>query len=143
MIVVFGSINIDVLVPVAHLPVPGETVLGGDYIVAPGGKGANQALAARRAGASVGMIGAVGRDPFAQTALHLLRQAGVDLSGVAEVERPTGCALITVDPAGENQIAVASGANQLAAAAQVPDGLLGPGTVLVRSAKYAKAKTPR
>jgi ribokinase len=131
MIVVFGSINIDVLVPVAHLPVPGETVLGGDYIVAPGGKGANQALAARRAGASVAMIGAVGRDPFAQTALHLLRQAGIDLSRVAEVERPTGCALITVDRTGENQIAVASGANQLAAAAQVPDGLLGPGTVLV------------
>ena len=131
MIVVFGSINVDVLVPVPHLPAPGETVLGGDYRVAPGGKGANQALAARRAGADVFLVGAVGDDSFAAIGLDLLRRDGVDLSLVATVDRPTGCATITVDPDGENQIAVASGANLLARAAQVPDRLLGPKTVLV------------
>ena len=131
MILVFGSINIDLLVPVPHLPAPGETVLGGDYAIAPGGKGANQALAARRAGAEVVMAGAVGRDAFADIALSLLRRDGVDVSLVATSERPTGCAAITVDPAGENLIAVASCANLGAAAAQVPDRLLGPRTVLV------------
>ena len=131
MIVVFGSINVDVLVPVPHLPARGETVLGGDYRVAPGGKGANQALAARRAGANVFMAGAVGDDSFAAIGLDLLRRDGVDLSLVATVDRPTGCATITVDAAGENQIAVASGANLRARAGQVPDRLLGPETVLV------------
>lgn len=131
MIVVFGSINVDLIVPVPHLPAPGETVLGGDYVVAPGGKGANQALAACRAGAQVTMIGAVGRDVFADVALSLLRRGGVELSLVAASDRPTGCATITVDPQGENQIAVASCANLDVAASQVPDRLLGPETVLV------------
>ena len=131
MIVVFGSINVDVLVPVPHLPAPGETVLGGDCVIAPGGKGANQALAARRAGAAVALIGAVGRDRFAETALGLLRRAGVDLSLIATADRPTGCAIITVDPAGDNQIAVASGANLLASSEQVAEQMLGPETVLV------------
>ena len=131
MIVVFGSINVDLLVPVPHLPSLGETVLGGDYRIAPGGKGANQALAARRAGSDVAMVGAVGRDAFAEIALSLLRQGGVELSLVAISERPTGCATITIDAAGENQIAVASGANLAVTAAQVPDQLLGPETVLV------------
>jgi ribokinase len=131
VILVFGSINVDVLVPVPHLPAVGETVLGADYVIAPGGKGANQALAARRAGAAVTMIGAVGRDPFADIGLSLLRCDGIDLGLVAQVGRPTGCAIITVDPVGENQIAVASCANFLAEAAQVPDRLLGAQTVLV------------
>ena len=131
MIVVFGSVNVDVLVPVPRLPGRGETVLGGDYRVGPGGKGANQALAARRAGADVVMAGAVGNDSFAAIGLDLLRRDGVDLGLVATVDRPTGCAVITVDPGGENQIAVASGANLLARAAQVPDRMLGPQTVLV------------
>jgi ribokinase len=131
MIVVFGSINVDLLVPVPHLPAPGETALGADYTIAPGGKGANQALAARRAGAAVTMIGAVGRDAFAEIGLSLLRRTGVDVSLVAATDRPTGCATITVDPAGGNQIAVASGANLLAAAAHVPDRLLGPETMLL------------
>jgi ribokinase len=131
MIVVFGSINVDVLVPVPHLPAPGETVLGADYRIAPGGKGANQALAARRAGAAVTMAGAVGSDAFAAIGLDLLRRDGVDLSLVATVDRPTGCATITVDPKGENLIAVASGANLAASAAQVPDRLLGSDTLVV------------
>ena len=96
MILVFGSINIDVLVPVRDLPRPGETVLGGDYALLPGGKGANQALAARRAGAAVRVAGAVGNDPFAAVALEGLRRAGIDLDLVRRVDRPTGCALIMV-----------------------------------------------
>lgn len=131
MIVVFGSINVDLLVPVPHLPVAGETVLGGDYTIAPGGKGANQALAARRAGAEVVMVGAIGADAFAEIGLSLLRRDGVDLSLVAASRRPTGCATIAVDPHGENQIAVSVGANMDIVAAQVPDQLLGPETVLV------------
>lgn len=131
MIVVFGSINVDLIVPVTHLPAPGETVLGGDYTIAPGGKGANQALAARRAGSDVTMIGAVGRDGFAEMALALLRRDGVELSCIAASDRPTGCATIAVDPRGENQIAVASGANLTVAASQVPNRLLGPRTTLV------------
>jgi ribokinase len=131
MILVFGSINIDLLMPVRHLPVPGETVLGGDYALAPGGKGANQALAARRAGARVTMAGAVGQDGFAAAALELLERDGVDLTLVRRVGAPTGCAAVIVGAAGENLIAVASGANAAARAADVPDAVLGPDTVLV------------
>ena len=74
MILVFGSINVDLVAPIPHLPQPGETVLGGDYALLPGGKGANQALAARRAGSEVVLAGAIGRDAFASIALSLLRR---------------------------------------------------------------------
>jgi ribokinase len=131
MILVFGSINVDLVVPVPHWPVPGETVLGGDYLLQPGGKGANQALAARRAGAEVMMAGAVGQDGFAEAALAGLRRAGVDLNEVRVVQRPTGCAAIMVHPSGENLIAVASGANGSAAAAQVPDAALAAVTTVL------------
>ena len=96
MIVVFGSINVDLIIPVPRLPRAGETVLGGDYALLPGGKGANQALAARRAGAEVVMAGAVGADPFAGLALDLLRGDGVDTRLVRVVGGPTGCAAIMV-----------------------------------------------
>ena len=131
MIVVFGSINVDLVVPVPVLPGPGETVLGGDYALLPGGKGANQALAARRAGAEVVLAGAVGIDSFAAVALGPLRQAGIDTRLVRSVAAPTGCAAIMVSAAGENMIAVASGANASVRADQLPDALLGPGTLLV------------
>ena len=131
MIVVFGSINVDLVVPVPVLPGPGETVLGGDYALLPGGKGANQALAARRAGAEVVLAGAVGVDSFAAVALGPLRQAGIDTRLVRSVAAPTGCAAIMVSAAGENMIAVASGANASVRADQLPDALLGPGTLLV------------
>lgn len=124
MILNFGSINVDLVVPVPHLPRPGETVLGGDYALLPGGKGANQALAARRAGSEVILAGAVGRDAFAGIALDLLRRDGVDLRLLRVVERPTGCAAIAVSSAGENAIAVASGANASARSEQVPDEFL-------------------
>jgi ribokinase len=133
VIVVFGSINIDLVVPVETLPRPGETVLGPGYRLLPGGKGANQALAARRAGGGpVRMIGRVGRDPFAEMALADLAAAGVDLRGVEwDEERPTGCALVCVDRQGRNHIVVASGANLGVSARQVGDDLLGPGTILL------------
>ena len=122
MIVVFGSINIDLVTRAEKIPAPGETALGGDYEVIPGGKGANQALAARRAGARVALVGACGADSFAPTALALLKADGVDLSAVRRVEKPTGAAFIVVDPRGENAIVVAAGANAAARAEQL-DGL--------------------
>jgi ribokinase len=131
MILVFGSINVDLIVPVPHLPHPGETVLGGDYSILPGGKGANQALAARRAGAEVMLAGAVGTDAFADIALDPLRREGVDTRLVRTVEQPTGCAAIMVSAEGENAIAVAPGANASVRADQVPDELLGPEAMLV------------
>jgi ribokinase len=141
MILVFGSINIDIIVPVPQLPRPGETVLGGDYRLLPGGKGANQALAARRAGAEVKMAGAVGRDAFAATALECLRHDGVDLALVRRVERPTGCAAVMVGEDGENLIAVASGANAEVVAEAVPDDLLSPGTILLCQMEVPIAET--
>jgi ribokinase len=131
MIVIFGSINVDLTVPVPRLPQPGETLLGGEYTLLPGGKGANQALAARRAGAEVVLAGAVGADSFAGIALDLLRREGVDTSLVQVVEQPTGCAAIMVSNDGENTIAVAPGANAKARSDQVPDKLLGANTTLV------------
>ena len=131
MLLVFGSINIDLVFRVTALPAPGETVLGQSYVTVPGGKGANQAVAAARAGAEVRMVGRVGRDGFAEVALEALRAAGVDTSGVVVDAAPTGCAVIGVDDTGENQIIVASGANALVAAEQVEDASLGPETTLV------------
>ncbi len=111
-ITVVGSINLDLIANVERLPRPGETVSGADFHAAPGGKGANQALAARRAGAQVRMIGAVGKDAFADEALALLDQGGVDLSKIERIHAATGTALILVDAAGENVIAVIPGANK-------------------------------
>ena len=111
MITVFGSINMDLIATAERLPEPGETVPGTGFTTAAGGKGANQALAARRAGSQVRMTGAVGKDEFAAPSLSLLDQAGVDLSAVNRVDGPTGTALILVGGTGENMIAVVPGAN--------------------------------
>jgi ribokinase len=111
LIIVIGSINLDLIANVDRLPGPGETVGGSGFATAPGGKGANQALAAARAGAAVRMVGAVGKDSFAAEALALLRAGKVDLSGVAETFASTGTALIMVGGDGENMIAVVPGAN--------------------------------
>jgi ribokinase len=141
MIVVFGSINVDLIIPVPRLPRAGETVLGGDYALLPGGKGANQALAARRAGAEVVMAGAVGADPFAGVALDLVRGDGVDTRLVRVVGGPTGCAAIMVSSEGENTIAVAPGANASARSDQVPDELLCAGTTLVAQMEVPPSET--
>ena len=141
MIVIFGSINVDLTVPVQRLPQPGETVLGGEYALLPGGKGANQALAALRAGAEVVLAGAVGADSFAGVALDLLRREGVDTRLVQVVQQPTGCATITVSNHGENTIAVAPGANAKARSDQVPDDLLGANTTLVSQMEVPPKET--
>lgn len=109
---VVGSINLDLVATAPHLPGPGETVSGATLARHPGGKGANQALAAAKLGAEVCLSGRVGDDAMADEALALLEAFGVDLSGViTDAAAPTGVALIAVDPAGENQIVVAPGAN--------------------------------
>src|SRR5260370_26488637 len=131
MIVVFGSINLDLIFPLAELPRPGHTVLGASMTMEPGGKGANQAVAGARDGAGVVMVGAVGRDALATEALALLAQNGVDLARLARVDAATGCAAICVDPQARNQIAVAGGANLAARQAQVEDALLTPRTILL------------
>ena len=111
-VVVIGSINVDLVVATDHLPAPGETVSGGAFGVHDGGKGANQAVAAARAGASVRMIGAVGADAHGERATAALTAEGIDIGRVTRVEgEATGVALIVVGPRGENQIAVAPGAN--------------------------------
>ena len=132
MITVFGSINVDLVTAVERLPEPGETVLGGSYTVVPGGKGANQALAAARAGARVCMIGGVGDDGFASIALATLRTDGVDLAHVARRTTPTGCAMIAVARSGDNQIVVASGANRDTVAAQLLESDIGHNTLLLQ-----------
>lgn len=111
MITVIGSINLDLIATAGRLPNPGETIPGESFVTAPGGKGANQALAARRAGAQVRLIGAVGRDAFAADALRLLDEGGVDLSRVRRTDLPTGTALILVGGDGENMIVVIPGSN--------------------------------
>lgn len=131
MVVVFGSVNLDLVARVARIPSPGETLAGSTFAMLPGGKGANQALAARRAGADVALYGAVGRDTFASVALANLAAAGVHLDGVMPVDIGTGVALIHVDDRGENAITVVPGANALARAAQVPDERLACGNTLL------------
>ncbi|WP_332766638.1 ribokinase [Phenylobacterium sp.] len=111
-ITVVGSVNLDLVATGKALPAPGETVTGAVLARHPGGKGANQALAAQRLGAAVALIARVGEDAMADEALALLAAGGVDLSGVArDPLAPTGVALIAVSETGENQIVVASGAN--------------------------------
>jgi ribokinase len=114
MIICAGSVNLDLIARVPRLPQPGETLAGTSFSMAPGGKGANQALAARRAGRPVAMFGAVGDDANAVPALALLDEAGIDLAGVKKRtgDVPTGVALILVDDkSGENEIVVIGGAN--------------------------------
>jgi len=111
-VVVLGSLNVDLVVAAPRLPAPGETVLGGRFAVHQGGKGANQAVAASRAGAEVAMIGAVGNDDHGEHAIAALTAEGVDVARVRRrPDEPTGVALVVVGPRGENQIAVAPGAN--------------------------------
>ena len=111
VISVLGSINLDIVVRSASIPRPGETIVGSEHHLLPGGKGANQAVAARRAGADVQMIGAVGDDDFAEAALTELKASGVCTNSIAVVAKSTGIALISVADSGENSITVSPGAN--------------------------------
>lgn len=112
-IVVVGSVNMDLVVRCEHLPRPGETVMGQGFFAAPGGKGANQAVAAARLGSAVEFVGCVGADSFGKQAAEALRGEGIGLSHLGSVEgSATGVAVILVADTGENSIAVAPGANQ-------------------------------
>lgn len=110
-IAVIGSINMDIVMKVPWLPQKGETLLAEEYLTVPGGKGANQAVAAARLGAKVSMIGALGREAFGDTLLKGLTEDGLDVRGIRRTDSPSGNALITVDPQGENTILVYPGAN--------------------------------
>jgi ribokinase len=124
-LLVIGSLNADLLVRVGALPRPGETITGGSFEMAGGGKGANQAVAAARAGASVAMVGAIGADEFGARLIEELEGEGVDAAGVARLEgAATGVAAIVVNDEGENQIAVASGANHMLRASDVERAVL-------------------
>jgi ribokinase len=144
MITVFGSTNLDQIGTVSRLPQPGETVAGGTFSMAAGGKGANQALAARRAGAPVRHISGVGKDGFADLALALLKADGVDLSGVKVVDGATGIAMIFVDRRGENVIAVLPGANGAMTPQDAEAALAGlSGGVLLLQQEIPQAATER
>jgi ribokinase len=136
VIALVGSINLDVVVGVERHPVPGETVVGGDRQELPGGKGANQAVAAARLGATVAFVGRVGDDDAGRRLRDGLAAEGVDVTHVrVDPDAPTGMALIAVDGAGENTIVVSSGANARVSAADVEaarDVLAGAGVTLVQ-----------
>lgn len=128
-VIVLGSINVDYVAPVERLPGPGETIKTDRYDALPGGKGANQALAAARNGAATAMVGAVGSDGLNAVALSELQRAGTNLDGVKVHHGASGLAMIAVDAAGENQIIVVSGANAAVQATDLPD--LNGHTILV------------
>ncbi len=119
-IVVVGSSNTDMVIKVAHLPAPGETVLGGQFLMNPGGKGANQAVAAARLGGDVVFVAKVGDDIFGQEAVQGFKNEGINTDHIAvDPDNPSGVATITVDAQGENCIAVASGANSALSPADI------------------------
>lgn len=119
---VVGSANLDIVVQVPHHPVAGETVLGGDHMRIPGGKGANQAVAAARLGRSVAFVGCVGGDPAGVELWDALVADGIDVSFLRSVaDAPSGIALITVGPDGDNSIVVSPGANALVDEQQIAD----------------------
>lgn len=111
-IIVVGSSNTDMVVRTYKFPLPGETIIGGEFLMTPGGKGANQAVAARRLGGEVVFVGKIGNDIFGKQAMQLLTEEGIDTKNIfVDEDSPSGVALITVDSKGENVIVVAPGAN--------------------------------
>jgi ribokinase len=135
-VTVLGSLNMDISVTVPLLPVPGATVLGSAAQFTPGGKGANQAVAAARLGADVRMVGCVGGDDFGRQLLAALRAEGIDADATRVVRSvPTGLAMIAVDPAGENLIIVAPGANHQVGSADVDKAATNSNDILVISAE--------
>jgi ribokinase len=112
-ILVVGSSNTDMVIKTTKFPAPGETILGGDFFMNPGGKGANQAVAAKRLGGNVSFLGKIGDDIFGKQALQNLKNDGINVDPVRiNKDKPSGIALITIDSKGENSIVVASGANE-------------------------------
>lgn len=140
MILVFGSLNADFFLSVRTFPAPGETVLTPGALVKAGGKGANQAAAAAKAGGLVKMVGAVGTDEVAKVPVTALRALGVDCSGMQVSELATGMAMIMVDERGENSIVVASGANTAVSAQAVAQTDLNEDTILVMQMEVPPAE---
>lgn len=141
-VLTLGSLNMDLVVRCEHLPQRGQTIMGQDFFTAPGGKGANQAVAAARLGARVSMAGCVGRDAFGSALTKGLHEAGIRTTDVLQVDRPTGTALITVDADGANTIVVVSGANTACDAALAEHALAaadGPGILLLQHEIPAEA----
>ena len=143
MIVIFGSINMDLVARVQRIARPGETVLSRRADSFFGGKGANQAVAAARVSRGgplrVAMAGAIGNDPFGTACLKNLKDNGVDVGAIRVTDEPTGCAFITVDETGENAITVASGANMALRSDDLPDSLLSKASVLVLQMEVSMA----
>lgn len=131
MIIVFGSINMDMIFTPDHAPEAGETIITDNYLSLPGGKGANQAVAAARMEANVSIAGCVGEDGFGNDLSRFIEGQNVDISLVKKGENRTGTAVITVSKDGENRIMVAGGTNLEATADQVPDDLLIKGNSLL------------
>lgn len=140
MILVFGSLNADFFLSVRTFPAPGETVLTPGALVKAGGKGANQAAAAAKAGGLVKMVGAVGTDEVAKVPVTALRALGVDCSGMQVSELATGMAMIMVDERGENSIVVASGANTAVSGQAVAQTALNEDTILVMQMEVPPAE---
>lgn len=142
-VVVAGSLNVDLHLHLDRHPHPGETLLASGGTLSPGGKGANQACAAALAGATVTLLGAVGDDDASQTALSLLRGAGVDLSHVARVPGPTGLAVVSVDARGENTVVVVPGANAEVTAETVAGWapILAAAPIVVSQGELSRAAT--
>ncbi len=142
MLIVFGSVNLDIAIPVRRMPASGETLVGGAALMSPGGKGANQAHAARRYGTPTRLYATVGTDAFGELSLSCLRRAGVDLGGVALCgAHPTGMAVISVTPDGDNAIVVAPGANAATCAQQVADVALRAARVLLLQLETGHAES--
>ena len=131
MILVFGSLNADLFFNINNLPKKGETVLCSEYKFQPGGKGANQAVAAASLGGHVEMIGSVGNDVFASPVIDALQNSNVGVSGIIQRQVTTGTACVMVENQGENQIVVASGANLKTTSDQVSDAQLNEDTILI------------
>lgn len=131
-IVVLGSVNMDLVVSVTRRPAPGETVLGGEYATHPGGKGANQAVAAARLGGRVSFVGRVGNDAFGGELKESLRRAGVDVARLRVSAGSSGVAFIQVDGAGQNSIVVSPGANARVTARDLNGGLKGAAVLLLQ-----------
>ncbi|WP_076813146.1 ribokinase [Pseudofrankia asymbiotica] len=130
-VVVIGSINMDVVVTVPRLPAPGETLAGGSVHQVPGGKGANQAVAARRLGAPTVLVGAVGADGFGTVLSGFLDGERIDTAWVRSERGPSGTALITVVDGGENTVIVVAGANAAVSPARVTDAAIRPSDVVL------------
>lgn len=142
MIVVFGSVNIDMMFEVTSLPQKGETVISDTYEAKYGGKGANQALSASRSGAKVALVACTGNEATTTRMLRFLRRDGVMTTGIGKLDEvPTGCAVVTLDQNGDNQIVLSAGANAKLSRDQVPDEILRPGNVVLGQMEVPQEET--